>query len=81
VRARARASRVPEGATWRTWSAALADASETKWRARSIAHYNRFVPLSTGYNFVIGIWVIWQLVFELQASKLWFVSTAQNSGN
>jgi hypothetical protein len=70
VCARAQAPRVPAAATWRARSAALADAKETKWRAWSIARFSRFAPLSTGYNFAIGIRVIQWLDFELYASKL-----------
>ena len=62
-------------------SAALAGASETKRGAQSVTRFNRFSPLSTDYNFSIGIRVVQWLDFELQASKLWFVSTAQISGN
>jgi hypothetical protein len=81
ARTRARAPRVPTAATWRAWSVALAGASETKWRAQSVARFIRFVPLSNGYNFAIGIRVVQLLDFEIYASKLWFVSTAQNFGN
>jgi hypothetical protein len=79
--ARAWAPRVLVAATWWARSAALADAKETKCRAWSITRFSRFAPLSTGYNFAIGIRVIQWLDFELYASKLWFVSTAQNGGN
>jgi hypothetical protein len=52
-----------------------------KTRARSVAHFNQFAPFFTGYNFTIGYRVIRLLDFELQTSKLWFVTAAQNSGN
>jgi hypothetical protein len=79
--ARSRAPRVETRATWRTRSATLAGASETKREHETSFNSNRFAPLSTGYNFAIGMRVVQWLDFELQASKLWFVSTTQNSEN
>jgi hypothetical protein len=55
--------------------------SGDKKGTRNVAHFGKFGPLSTIYNFSIGVRVIRLLDFELQTSKLWFVSTAQNSGN
>jgi hypothetical protein len=55
--------------------------SGDKKGTRNVAHFGKFAPLSTSYNFVIGVRVIRLLDFELQTSKLWFVSTTQNSGN
>jgi hypothetical protein len=81
ARARAQAPRVQTRATWRTRYADFLGASETKRRAQSVAHFSRFAPLTTAYNFTIGIRVLQLLDFELQASKLWFVNTTQNSGN
>jgi hypothetical protein len=49
--------------------------------AQNIAHFGKFAPFSTGYNFTIGVRVIRLLDFELQTSKLWFVSTVQNTRN
>jgi hypothetical protein len=57
---------------------------QIQWRqkgTRNITHFGKFSPLSTSYNFAIGVRVIRLLDFELQTSKLWFVSTAQNTGN
>jgi hypothetical protein len=78
---RARAPRVQTRTTWRMQSATLTGANETNGEHEMSPSFSRFAPLSTGYNFAIGIRVIQWLDFELQASKLWFVTTTPNSGN
>jgi hypothetical protein len=55
--------------------------SGDKKGTRNVAHFDKFAPLSTNYNFAIGVRVVRLVDFELQTSKLWIVSTAQNSGN
>jgi hypothetical protein len=51
--------------------------SRDKTGARNVVQLHQFALLSTGYNISIGIRVVQLLDFELQTSKLWFVSTAQ----
>jgi hypothetical protein len=78
---KAQCTHVLECDTWWLHLVRFAGAEATKGENTASPSFNRFVPLSTGYNFAIGIRVIQWLDFEIYASKLWFVSTAQNSGN
>jgi hypothetical protein len=51
--------------TWRLPSACAVGVSETKREHEASPSFSQFSPLSTGYNFAIGIRVIQCLEFEL----------------